>query len=73
MCFHKSTVFGMFNFDCHLQHASHAPNPARKIVPRQIQPRTQPELFALLGGRPAGLVQRGPATAELVFLNFPAR
>ncbi len=37
------------------------------------------QLFALLGGRPAALVQRGPARAELVFLNpadqdgFPAR
>ncbi|MGO8678410.1 MAG: hypothetical protein ACLQVX_21420 [Limisphaerales bacterium] len=27
------------------------------------------QLFALLGGRPAALVQRGPAGAELVFLN----
>jgi hypothetical protein len=27
------------------------------------------QLFALLGGRPAALVQRGPATAELVLLN----
>ncbi|MGA2660663.1 MAG: hypothetical protein ABSH34_24510 [Verrucomicrobiota bacterium] len=37
------------------------------------------QLFALLGGRPAALVWRGPATAELVFLNpadrdgFPVR
>jgi hypothetical protein len=37
MCFHKSTVFGMFDFDCHPQHASDTPNPARKIVPRQIE------------------------------------
>jgi hypothetical protein len=27
------------------------------------------QLFALLGGRPAALVQRGRAGAELVFLN----
>ena len=37
------------------------------------------QLFALLGGRPAALVRRGPAAAELVFLNpadqdgFPVR
>jgi hypothetical protein len=37
------------------------------------------QLFALLGGRPAALVQRGPHTAELVLLNpadkdgFPMR
>jgi hypothetical protein len=37
------------------------------------------QLFALLGGRPAALVRRGPARAELVFLNpadrdgFPVR